>query len=113
MKIKTIKYKEEDGGVVELTLPKGAVLYTGRKDKNSIDIYENDIVKFKDMFYVVEWNNRTSGFRIYPLYLEEGMYTIEGKKHESSLSMSKKFQDNAEYEVVGNVNNNYHQYATL
>jgi len=65
------------------------------------EIYERDIVKYRGENYEVKWCSRTGGFRLHTTF-----FAKEDRDHEGSLGSSKKFIDNVNYEVVGNIYQN-------
>ena len=74
--------------------------YTGLKDKNGKEIYENDLLKVPEYFFGDYLINSFNGV----VRFDNGMYEIKGI--ETSLELDKESIHNYGIEIIGNIHEN-------
>lgn len=103
--ITCINYPDEEGNIISINYPEGKdclkyedgivlMLYTGFKDKNGKEIYEGDIIKYRNNLYQVKW-----------IFLDFHVHQINGgefKKLDEFMSDKNKM----DIEIVDNIYEN-------
>ncbi|EUJ34167.1 YopX family protein [Brochothrix campestris] len=78
--------------------------YTGLKDKNGVDIYEGDIVKFNDFDSLRTGGNSSDKARVAKVVFLDGAYCAEEDSQEFLLCNA--VYTDSELEVIGNIYEN-------
>ena len=91
--------------------PKTVGQYTGKKDKNGKEVYEDDRIADDEYIYLqVNWDNNSCKFSVdgygHRMYRNEG----SGEEYSKDISLLDKeviyIEDSGEYEVIGNAHDN-------